>query len=98
MFFKKLFGKDWRHHLEKGKKHFEEERYVDARHAFEEALQKIDGEGEDNGAATEEIKGYLDEIGNRLGLMNVAEAEHAVGLADFAKAEEHLRLALELAK
>lgn len=98
MFFKKLFSKDWRHHLEKGKKHFEEERYADARHAFEEALQKIDGEGEDNGAATEEIKGYLHEIGNRLGLMNVAEAEHAVGLGDFAKAEEHLRLALELAK
>ena len=61
-------------------------------------MQKIDGEGEDNGAATGEIKGYLDNIGNRLGLMNVAEAEHAVGLGDVAKAEEHLRLALELAK
>ncbi len=98
MFFKKLFGKDWRHYQEKGEKYFEEERYIDARHAFEEALQKIDGEGEGNGAAAEEIKGYLEEIGNRLGLMNIAEAEHAVGRDDFAKAEEHLRLALELAK
>ncbi|HEY6873481.1 MAG TPA: hypothetical protein VI298_12230 [Geobacteraceae bacterium] len=98
MFFKKLFGKDWRHYLEKGKKYLDEEHYADARHAFEEALQKIGGEGEGNSAVAKEIKGYLHEAGNRLGLLNIAEAEHAAGRGDFAKTEEHLRLALELAE
>ena len=96
MIFKKLFGKDWRHYLEKGKKYYEDEHYADARYAFEEALQKLGDAGENNGAA-DEITGYLRETGNRLGLLNIAEAEHAIGRGDSAKAEEHLRLALEFA-
>jgi tetratricopeptide (TPR) repeat protein len=98
MFLKKLFGKDCRHYLERGKKYFEEERYADARHAFEEALQKIGDEGENSGTVKTEILGYLCETGNRLGLLNIAEAEHAAAQGDLAKAEEHVLLALELAE
>lgn len=93
MFFKKLFAKDYRHYLEKGEKYLAEERYADARHAFEEALQRV--EGDESGAVAGEIRGKLAETGNRLALMNLAEAEHCAKRGDSAKAEEHLGLVLE---
>lgn len=95
MFFKKLFSKDYRHYLEKGEKYFGEERYADARHAFQEALEKM-GADED-GAAGAQIRGRISETGNRLALLNLAEAGHAAARGDLAKADEHLRLALEFA-
>lgn len=97
MFFKKLFGKDWRHYFEKGKQYYEDEHYADARHAFEEALQKLGDGDEGSSPASEEITGFLRETGNRLAALNIAEAEHALGRGDSAKAEEHLHLALEFA-
>lgn len=96
MFFKKLFSKDYRHYLEKGEKYFGEERYADARHAFQEALEKMGAD--EGGAAGAEIKGRISETGNRLALLNLAEAEHAAARGDFAKADEHLRLVLEFAE
>lgn len=98
MFFKKLFGKDSRYYLEKGKKCMVEERYADARHLFHEAMERLNREGNDSGAVRSEIAGYLQETGNRLGLLNIAEAEHAAARGDFAKAEEHLQLTLEFAQ
>lgn len=91
--FGKLFGRDYRHYLEKGEKYFRDERYADARHAFQEALHKIDGKGEGDRNA---IQLKLDETGNQLGLLNLAEAEHALGTGNRVKAEEHLDLVLEL--
>lgn len=96
MFFKKLFSKDYRHYLEKGEKYFAEERYADARHAFLEALQKAAADG--SGAAEAGIRGRIAETGNMLGLMNLEEAEHAAARGDHAKAEEHLRLVMELSE
>ncbi len=98
MFFKKLFGKDSGYFLEKGKKCMGEERYADARHFFHEALEQLGREGNDSGAVKAEIDTYLHETGNRLGLLNIAEAEHAAARGDSAKAEEHLQLALEFAE
>jgi tetratricopeptide (TPR) repeat protein len=90
--FGKLFGRDYRHYLEKGEKYFRDERYADARHAFQEALQKIDGDGEGDRNG---ILLRLDETGNQLGLMNLAEAEHALSAGNRVKAEEHLELVLD---
>jgi len=97
MFFKKLFSKDYRSCLEKGEKYFSEERYAEARHEFLEALQKLsDTPAEDEGAEAK-IRSLLAETGNRLALMNLSEAEHAMNRGDFPKAEEHLELIAELA-
>jgi tetratricopeptide (TPR) repeat protein len=95
MFFKKFFAKDYRYYLEKGDKYFAEERYVDARHAFQEALEKIDRGAEESSAAVADINRKVSETGNRLALLNIAEAEHCAARGDVTKAEEHLNLAGE---
>ena len=96
MFLRKLFAKDHRFYQEKGEKYFAEERYSDARHAFEESLKLLQTEsGEDDGTETK-IRGQLAETGNRLALMNLSEAEFAMNRGDFVKAEEHLQLIAEL--
>jgi len=96
MFFKKLFNRDYRFYQEKGEKYFAEERYSDARHAFQEALQHVHTESGGSDGAEEKIRGQLVETGNRLALMNLAEAEFAMNRGDYAKAEEHLQLIAEL--
>lgn len=92
MFLRNLFSKDYRFYQKKGEQLFAEERFADARHAFEEALQKLaDQPGSDN--TTESvIRGRLAESCNRLALMNLSEAEYAVNRGERAKAEEHLEL------
>ena len=72
--FGRLFAKNYRHYLEKGDKYFRDERYADARHAYQEALQRFDEQGEGDRTA---LLRKLDETGNQLGLLNLAEAEHA---------------------
>jgi len=97
MIFKKLFSKDCRFYLAKGERYLAEERYADARHAFQEGLRKLAGEPAGNEGLEAKLGGLLDETGNRLGKMNLEEAEHALARKEFVKAEEHLDLALELA-
>ncbi len=96
MFFRKFFTKDFHYYAEKGEQFFGEERYADARHAFQDALLKIDSVADGRVDAEAAIKQRISDTGFRLGLMNLSEAEHAVGLGEFSKAEEHLRLVLEL--
>lgn len=100
MFLKKLFNfsKDYSYYLEKGDRYFSEERFADARDAFSEALEKID-QGDNNDIS---IKNSLHEkfveSGNRLGWLNLSEAEHALNNEDLKKAEDHLRIVLQLAE
>ena len=96
MFLKKLFTKDYRFYLEKGEKYFAEERYSDARHAFQEALHHVHPESGGREGIEVKIRGQLAETGNRLALMNLSEAEFALNRGDFAKVEEHLQLIAEL--
>ncbi len=97
MLFNKLFSKNYRFYLEKGDKYLAEERYADARHEFQEALQRLpDGPEAGDGVALG-IRHKLAETGNGLALMNLSEAEHAINRGDLSKAEEHLALVAELA-
>jgi predicted negative regulator of RcsB-dependent stress response len=97
MFLKKLFNfkRDYQYYQEKGEKSFADERYSDARDAFGEALEMV-GYGGDQSLILF-LRGKFEESGNRLGELNLAEAEHAVRGGDFAKAEEHLSMVIELA-
>jgi tetratricopeptide (TPR) repeat protein len=97
MIFKKMFSKDCQFYLEKGKKYLAEERYADARHAFLEGMEKLAGQPAGNDALEAELKGLLDETGNRLGRINLEEAERALTMKDCRKAVEHLDLVAELA-
>jgi tetratricopeptide (TPR) repeat protein len=98
MFFKKFFTKDYLYHLDKGDKYFADERYADARHAFQEALQKATEGGSGSADARSGIVRKLSESGDKLGLMNLEEAEYALAHGDSSKAEEHLSLVLEFSE
>ena len=94
----KLFRRDYRHYLERADRMLELERFAEARELYSSASERLpaDISGE------EEVKGRiargLRKSGDRLGEMNVAEAEYAAEQGVFHKAEEHLRLALTLAE
>jgi tetratricopeptide (TPR) repeat protein len=100
MFLKKLFNfsKDYNHYLEKGDRYLADERFADARIAYGEALEKIEAGGGE--AALSLIKPVRQKIaltGNMLGRLNLVEAEHAIAGGDRKKAEEHLRIIMNLA-
>ena len=97
MFFKKFFSKDCGHYLDKGNKYLADERYADARQEFLEALSRVGANDPDNSVRAG-IVHKLEETGNRLGMMNLAEAEQCLKQGNAAKALEHLNLLLELAK
>ncbi len=99
MFLKKLFNfsKDYNHYLEKGDRYLAEERYADARIAYGEALEKMEAGGEAAISLVDPVRQKIALAGNMLGRLNLVEAEHAIAAGDIKKAEEHLRIILELA-
>jgi len=100
VFLKKLFNfsKDYSHYLEKGDRYFSEERFADARDAFSEALERIEQADDNDISKKNAISEKFAECGNRLGWLNLTEAEHALKSGDLQKAEDHLRIVLELAE
>lgn len=98
MFLKKLFRKDAASCLEKGEKLLAAGRYADARAALEDALQSLQADSPASASLTPRIKAGITEAGNRLAEMNLEEAEYCLRLGDAVKAEEHLKLSLELAE
>lgn len=99
MFLKKLFkfGKDYSHYLEKGDRCLADERFADARHAYCEALEKIEASGETALSQVEDVRQKIALTGTMLGRLNLVEAEHALAGGDREKAGEHLRLIMDLA-
>jgi len=99
MFLKKLFNfsKDYNHFLKKGDKYLADERFADARNAYGDALEKLEASGEADISRIEAVRRKIALTGNMLGRMNLVEAEHALSGGDGKKAEEHLRIILELA-
>jgi predicted negative regulator of RcsB-dependent stress response len=100
VFLKKLFNfrKDFSYYQEKGDRYFSAERFADARDAFSEALEKIDRGDNNNISIKISLRDKLAECGNRLGRLNLTEAEHALNNGDLKKAGEHLHIVLELAE
>jgi tetratricopeptide (TPR) repeat protein len=92
MFLGSLFNRDYRFYQEKGEKLFAQERFAEARYAFEEALQKLTNQSGPDKSIESAIRGRLAESCNRLAVMNLSEAEYALNRGDIAKAEEHLDL------
>lgn len=93
--FGKLFAKkDHRYYLNQAGKYLAAERYADARIDFEEALKRCPADAEED---QRQIREGLTTAGNRLGELNLEEAEHAVRLGDLGKARDHFMLASELA-
>jgi tetratricopeptide (TPR) repeat protein len=99
MLLKKLFNfsKDFNYYLEKGDRYLAAERFADARNAFGEALKKIGESGEAPISQVEAVRQKIALTGNMLGRLNLVEAEYAISSGDRKKAEEHLRIILELA-
>lgn len=93
-FFGSLFKRDHTYFLQKGENHLAAERYADARAAFQEALETPCTAAEHKDEAL--IKMRLAETGNKLAVINIDEARHAISQQDNVKAEDHLQLALTL--
>ena len=100
MFLKKLFGfnKDYRYYQEKGDRYLQDERYADARDAFAEAMQKMAECNAGDVSMGSMLREKFAETGNKLGELNLSEAEHALSNGDYIKAEDHLRIVTELAE
>jgi tetratricopeptide (TPR) repeat protein len=100
VFLKKLFNfsKDFSYYQEKGDRYFSAERFADARDAFSEALEKIDQGDNTDISIRNSLREKFAECGNRLGSLNLREAEHALNNGDLKKAGEHLHIVLELAE
>lgn len=99
MFLKKLFGfgKDYTYYLEKADKYLAAERFAEARVAYGEALEKLEASNEAVDYLAGPVRQKIALTGNMLGQMNLVEAEYAQAVGDRNKAEEHLRIILELA-
>ncbi|MRR56273.1 MAG: hypothetical protein EG822_17535 [Deltaproteobacteria bacterium] len=99
MFLKKLFGfgKDYNYYLEKADRYLAAERFADARIAYGEALEKLEASDAAVANLIGPVRQKISLTGNMLGQMNLVEAEYALSSGDRKKAEEHLRIILELA-
>ncbi|GLI39021.1 tetratricopeptide repeat protein [Geobacter hydrogenophilus] len=97
MLFSKLFRKDAASCLEKGEKLLAAGRFAEARLALEDALERLDANSPEGATTAAVIREKMVVAGNRLAEMNLQEAEHCLMSGEFAKAEEHLNLTLDLA-
>jgi tetratricopeptide (TPR) repeat protein len=100
VFLKKIFNfnRDYRYYLEKGNGYLHAERYADARDAFAEALHKMEISEAPDASLQAMIRGKFVETGDRLGWLNLAEAEYALTSGNFHKAGEHLHVVMDLAE
>lgn len=100
MFLKKIFNfnRDYRYYLEKGDGCLLDERYADARDAFAEALRKLGISEAPDASLQAMIREKFVETGNRLGCLNLAEAEYALAGGNPQKAGEYLHVILDLAE
>lgn len=97
-FLKNLFSRDFRYYRERGERLVQAERYAEAREAFLAALERLDAVSEEERDVEREIRARTAFCGNSLASLNLEEAAHALNGGDSRKAEDHLRLAIELAE
>jgi tetratricopeptide (TPR) repeat protein len=97
MFFRKIFGRDCRQLKEKGDRYLADGRFADARHAYEEALEKIPA-GDEGEVLRAMLNTGMTAAGNGLAEMNIEEARLYLNQENRAKAQEYLELAMQLAE
>ncbi|GAM11560.1 tetratricopeptide repeat protein [Geobacter sp. OR-1] len=91
-----FFKKDYSHYQERGDRFYQEGRYAEARHEYEEAFSLLKP---DTPAETGEyLSDRLRSSNNQLALLNIQEAVHAFQSGNHAKGIEHAELALEQAE
>ena len=96
-FFSKLFSKTTDDYLAKGERLFEQERYFEARSAFEDGLQRsLNNKGVDEDAASTLFRTKIALANTALAELNISEAKHAITSGAYDKAAEHLELAKTL--
>ncbi|WP_214173181.1 tetratricopeptide repeat protein [Geoanaerobacter pelophilus] len=91
-----FFKKDFTHYQQRGDRLYEEGRYAEARHEYDEALSLIKPDSPI--AASEYLAGRLRATGNQLAQLNMQEAAHALQSGNIEKAIEHAELAMEQAE
>lgn len=96
MFFSRFFTKDYSQLKAKGDKLFAVDHFVEARHLYSEALEKI-AFNDDLSDDYLYLKKQISTAGNRLAELNIAEAEAAMRSNNIDKGNEYLLLSLELA-
>jgi len=94
--FFNFFKKDYSHYQERGDRLFNDGRFAEARHEYEEACNLLAPDA--SSEIVNHLKGKLQSIGNQLAIMNINEAEHSFHSGNLVKALEHAELALEQAE
>ena len=77
LMFGRFFNRDHHYYISQGDKFLAVERYAEARNAFDEALSKMKGADFDQPSLMAEVKEKLAITGNKLALLNLAEAINA---------------------
>ena len=98
-FFSKIFSKTTEDYLAKGDRLFEQERYYEARSAYENGLQRH--LGNKNGVSSDDststaFRTKIALANSALAELNINEAKHAITSGSYYKATEHLELAITL--
>lgn len=96
MVFSRFFSKDAAQLQAKGDKLFAAGHYVDARHTYREALDKL-GATDEQSERQQHLCTQISKAGNKLAELNIVEAEAAMRSGNLQKMAEHLQLSLELA-
>lgn len=92
----KLFKKDYSKYKERGDRLFQEGRYAEARHEYDEAFALL--KSDTSPEVRDYLSGQIRTAGNHLATMNLQEAVHSFRSGNVAKAIEHAELALEQAE
>jgi tetratricopeptide (TPR) repeat protein len=96
MFFSKFFRKNAQQLREQGDTLFKEGRFADARHLYMEAVEKLSS-SDSNDEDITYLRTMISRSSNSLAELNIIEADASIRSGNYAKGEEHLNLALELA-
>ena len=96
MFFSRFFSKNPRQLREQGDSLFKESRFAEARHLYQDAAEKLSSSESDKDEIAY-IQSMISKSSNALAELNVIEAEAAIRSGNYDKAEEYLKLSLELA-
>lgn len=96
-FFSKIFSKGSEDFLQKGDLLLDQQRFFEARNAYENGLQR--SEQLEKGSSSSSASIFIEKIAvanKALAELNVIEAEHAINSNSYVKAIEHLELAKTL--